>query len=597
MSKTFLTSIKDTLLEEQNFARTENGALGYRTTGKELLDLNFAVSSLRRETPREIQARFWKAYYEDPALAVKWLFFARDVQGGMGERRLFRVILSALALEKPEVLRPLLPLVPEYGRWDDLWRLLDTPLRQDVLALVSSQWKEDLSRLVTEGSISLLAKWLPSPNASAKETKYRQNRSTPPWAFRNGTTGKTSPPSEASWMWWRSGCLGKIGAPFLTRRYPPGQTFCTAAPSSATTRSGAGPTWRRLAQGKAKIHAGTLFPHDIAARYIRGWNTLAPLDQTLEELWKALPDTVQGSGGTLVIADGSGSMMLPVSGGSVRLLDVANALAIYFGRAVLRAFSRYLPDVFGTSPAGGPEYRKEPAGQAANCPHPRGGGQHQCGSRFPADPRHGGKASPSPGELPRTLLILSDMEFDRCAKGADGAGLDQRLFQVIGERYRRAGYRLPRLVFWNICSRTMTIPVKEKPVGRDLDQRVQSQCGPDGPGWGGKPVHRLGENAGKPPLRPGGTGVGRFVSAWRVGHFFPTLCFILGPERKGVERDAVLQDRGYAGRKRLFLRMGPSAGRQPRNFRANRSSSPKSCRGSATSPFPRSGMGGSPWRR
>lgn len=65
MSKTFLTSIKDTLLEEQNFARTENGALGYRTTGKELLDLNFAVSSLRWEMPQEIQNRFWKAYYLD----------------------------------------------------------------------------------------------------------------------------------------------------------------------------------------------------------------------------------------------------------------------------------------------------------------------------------------------------------------------------------------------------------------------------------------------------------------------------------------------------------------------------------------------------
>ena len=165
--------MKDTLLEEHNLSRTENGALGYRTNGKELLDLNFAVSSLRRETPLKIQARFWKAYYEDPVLAVKWLFFARDIRGGMGERRLFRVLLSVLANEKPEVARPLLPLVPEYGRWDDLWSLLGTPLHQDVLNLVSTQWKEDLSHLATGDSVSLLAKWLPSPNASAKETKYR----------------------------------------------------------------------------------------------------------------------------------------------------------------------------------------------------------------------------------------------------------------------------------------------------------------------------------------------------------------------------------------------------------------------------------------
>lgn len=91
MSQPFLTSMKDTLLEEHNLSRTENGAFGYRTTGKELLDLNFAVSSLRWETPQEMQNRFWKAYYEDPALAVKWLFFARDIRGGMGERRLFQV--------------------------------------------------------------------------------------------------------------------------------------------------------------------------------------------------------------------------------------------------------------------------------------------------------------------------------------------------------------------------------------------------------------------------------------------------------------------------------------------------------------------------
>ena len=77
MSQPFLTSMKDTLLEEHNLSRTENGAFGYRTTGKELLDLNFAVSSLRWETPQEMQNRFWKAYYEDPALAVKWLVFAR----------------------------------------------------------------------------------------------------------------------------------------------------------------------------------------------------------------------------------------------------------------------------------------------------------------------------------------------------------------------------------------------------------------------------------------------------------------------------------------------------------------------------------------
>ena len=138
MSQPFLTSMKDTLPERaQPLPDGQNGAFGYRTTGKELLGYaNFAVSSLRGRHPEEMQNRFWKAdRTRAPVLAVKWLFFARDIRGGMGERRLFRVLLSALACNKPEAVRPLLPLVPEYGRWDDLWSLLGTPLHQDVLNL------------------------------------------------------------------------------------------------------------------------------------------------------------------------------------------------------------------------------------------------------------------------------------------------------------------------------------------------------------------------------------------------------------------------------------------------------------------------------
>ena len=201
MSQPFLTSMKDTLLEEHNLSRTENGAFGYRTTGKELLDLNFAVSSLRREMPQEIQNRFWKAYYEAPVLAVKWLFFARDIRGGMGERRLFRVLLSVLANEKPEIARPLLPLVPEYGRWDDLWSLLGTPLHQDVLNLVSTQWKEDLFHLTTGDPYLYWPNGCPLPTLPPRRQNIGQNRFTPPWAFRSGTTGKISPPSAENWTW------------------------------------------------------------------------------------------------------------------------------------------------------------------------------------------------------------------------------------------------------------------------------------------------------------------------------------------------------------------------------------------------------------
>ena len=167
----FMSAVKSTLNNENNYSMTENGALGYRTTGKELLDLNFAVASLRRASPEDIASRFVKAFFEDKVVAMKWLFFARDIRGGLGERRLFRAVLSNMAKSDPEYIVPLIELVPEYGRYDDLWCLLDTELQKNVLDVVSAQLTDDIQNLKDGKSISLLAKWLPSVNASSKTSK------------------------------------------------------------------------------------------------------------------------------------------------------------------------------------------------------------------------------------------------------------------------------------------------------------------------------------------------------------------------------------------------------------------------------------------
>ena len=111
-----LKAIKD----ELNAARTENGAVTNRTTGKACLDLFATIGALRHADAQEICGRFLKAYAEDPDLAMKILFYARDVRGGLGERRVFRTVLTWLAAnEKGSVVRNL-PLIAEYGRWDDV---------------------------------------------------------------------------------------------------------------------------------------------------------------------------------------------------------------------------------------------------------------------------------------------------------------------------------------------------------------------------------------------------------------------------------------------------------------------------------------------
>ena len=157
----FMDGIKSTLNNECNVSVTENGAVGFRTTGKALLDLNFAVASLRSASEHDISQRFTKAFFEDKLMAMKWLFYARDVRGGLGERRLFRACMVPLAKEFPEYVAPVVALVPEYGRWDDLWCLLDTPACDCVTGLVKGQLYDDTQNAAEGKPISLLAKWMP----------------------------------------------------------------------------------------------------------------------------------------------------------------------------------------------------------------------------------------------------------------------------------------------------------------------------------------------------------------------------------------------------------------------------------------------------
>ena len=122
----FIEKLKETALEDFNTSVTENGATGYQTTGKKLLDINFAVASLRSESEESIMRKFSAAFLENKVLAMKWLFFARDVREGMGERRLFRSVWENVC-KQPEVIKKkfakVIPLIPEYGRWDDVLEL------------------------------------------------------------------------------------------------------------------------------------------------------------------------------------------------------------------------------------------------------------------------------------------------------------------------------------------------------------------------------------------------------------------------------------------------------------------------------------------
>lgn len=462
----FFEELKKTLDNEFNTSVTENGAVGYRTTGKELLDLNFAVSSLRNMSDFEVVKRFARAYFDGKELAVKWLFFAGDVRGGMGERRLFRLGLLFLAHYEPELCARLIPLVPEYTRWDNLWCLLDTPLCDKVCALVKRTLDDDLAKMSGKKPVSLLAKWLPSANTSSKKTRAYARIIMNKLGYGEREYRKTLSALRAY--------ADVVEVKMSSDRW--NKIKYSAVPSRANViykdafllhdEKRRKQYLAALKNGETKINSGVLFPHDIVNKYCTRCGTLSDIDVALEQMWKALPDYVKGDDTTICVTDGSGSMTSCVGGGRLTCLTVANALTVYFAERCKGAFeNKYItfserPKLVDFSKCDTLRDKITVAyahSEVANT---------NIEAVFDLILRTAVRAKMKQSDLPANVLVLSDMEFDYCVEGKDGKLVtDRALFDVIAEKYAEHGYKLPRLVFWNICSRTGTIPVRENALG------------------------------------------------------------------------------------------------------------------------------------
>lgn len=462
----FMNAMQNEMLENFNHSVTENGAGGYRTTGKSLLDINFAVASLRSASENEVIERFKRAFFEDKILAMKWLFFARDIRGGLGERRLFRTAMNFVAGYEPAMVEKVIPLIPEYGRFDDMWALLDDEkLRPVVIEYVKKQLESDIHNCNENKPVSLLAKWLPSCNASSASSKkyskiIRQYLDMTESAYRKTLS-------------WLRKYIDVVEVKMSAKQW--GDIKYEAVPSRANLiyndaflrndeerRRG---FLAQLEKGEVKINAGTLFPHDIVHQYCcgRGYyrTELKEYDATIEGLWKNLPDLVEGCGNTIVVADGSGSMTVPVGGTSTTAWEVANALAIYFAERSSGEFKdKYI--TFSSRP----QFVDFSRGQNLRDKISIVLGHSEVSNSnieavFDLILSTAVRNNMSQEDIPANILIISDMEFDCATTGRVGANL----FKTIEAKYRNYGYKLPRLVFWNVNSRTNTIPVRENDMG------------------------------------------------------------------------------------------------------------------------------------
>lgn len=474
----FMSSLKQATEKLQpNVSVTENGAVGYKTTGKALLDLNFMLSSMRNMTPNEIWNKFLLAYNENPTLAMLWLFMCRDVRGGYGERRTFRIIFTRFCRENSTVAIRLLPLLPFYGRWDDVVEVFSSAVpcevREAAFKVISDQLDKDLDNARANKPISLLAKWCPSSVTSSADTR-RKAELLRSWL---GLTPRQYRKTFARLRRYLDVVEQKMSANQFElidyEKVPSRAAMNYRAAFAKHDGERYEEYLTNVKSGNAKINASVLYPYDIVHAYdIDSWSE-KPIDETLEAQWNALPNTVSDGQSTLVVVDGSGSMGARIGNTHVTCHDVANSLGIYFAEKLTGPYYNQFI-TFSSRP----QYVGFADGLSLHARLEIMNNYEECSNTdiekvfdliLDTAKTYGLKQS----DIPANILIVSDGEFDTMTyrggwawdEDSKTGPVDQALFDAIRDRWEEAGYKLPRLIFWNVCSRTGTIPLTENELG------------------------------------------------------------------------------------------------------------------------------------
>lgn len=441
-----------------NFTTTDNGAIALKSSLSNCCDFFAQGGALRGSSQERIWNLFFKAFCEDREIAVRLMFMFRDIRGGQGQRQVFRDQFSLLAATYPKETSKLLSLIPEYGRWDDVYCALNT-LRTPVLETIEAQLKEDLLNIQDGKSISLLGKWLKRINTSSatsrkighitkRHLKLSNKQYRKLCSKLNRYLGVTE--NLMSSKEWDKIEYSKV----------PGQCLFRNRATFNKRDNERYMEWVEMAQaGKVKVNAATIYPHQIVHKirenqvgdYPDFERTITP--EEAQMLWINMVDFAVDSN-AIVVADLSGSMDCLRNG--VSPIDVSIALALYFSE---RAKGPY-KDTFIT-------FSREPTLQ-----------------RIVGDNIWDRVSSIDNGLIENTdlekvfglilqtaiynnlaaedivdkIYIISDMQFDEASNiGEDKV---ETLYQTIKGKFDQTIYTIPKLVYWNVnAGEANTLPV------------------------------------------------------------------------------------------------------------------------------------------
>ena len=462
-----MNRLLDTLKEQSNVTRTANGAITYGSTLNKVYDLFAQGAAMRGATDNDCVAMFASAYNEDPTMALKCLFYLRDIRGGQGERRFFRLCIKWLALHYAKEMEHLIASVAEYGRYDDLFELFNTPLEEEMMGYIKHVIDKDEDHLVY--------KWMPSINTSSKNTQERGRK----FAREFGMTEKEY---RKMLSWGRKAChlvetlmsqnrWNEIEFSKLPSRA--GLLYSKAFARRAETAE----RYRAfMTRTDTKVNAGTLYPYDVVkkAREVMngGWRYHnVPLDDVdrlaANKYWDNLTDYFNGASlNALCVCDTSGSMTSGY-GTNIAPIDVAISLALYTAERAKGPFQNHYIS-FSSRPklieTAGVDFcdKVERIYRTNLCENTN------IEAAFDLILNTAYEQGLTQEELPESLIIISDMQFDEARGYYWHSGGNYKpaetLIEGIARRWCQFGYKMPKLIFWNVnaASGHGNIPMKDE---------------------------------------------------------------------------------------------------------------------------------------
>ena len=424
---------------------TKNGMETNSSSLNECVNLFFSIGAMRGKSSESVVKLFSKAFSEEPTTALRILFWARDVRGGAGERKIFRDVLSYLVDNYSKVVKVNLNLIPEYGRWDDVHILFGTELENDAITLLVEGLKS---------GNGLCAKWMPRKGLIFN--KVRKALKLDPKSLRKLLVSLSNTVEQKM--------CSKNWAEIEYSKTPSLAMSRYTKAFGRNDQERFGQFIEALQKGETKVNAGALYPYDITKNLRFGNKDLA------NEQWKAQPNYMEGSTElVLPLVDVSGSMDCSVGGNpNLTCMEVAISLGMYISERNEGAFK----DMFMTF-SSNPEIQKlmGPLSDRYNqLARANWDMSTNLEAAFKTILNQAVKFGVPQEEMPTKILILSDMEFDSATSSGWGNESDwnHSAMSMIDEMYSNAGYVKPGIIFWNLHSNGGNFPARFDEVGTAL---------------------------------------------------------------------------------------------------------------------------------